>query len=110
MADKTTVVQFKADPDWFFESVRAWVLSITDFRIEEKRENYRLYSGRSGGIGGRCWLVAKHDGQTATLEAWIGHQKKGRMHLTGGLGGAVPKRRYRQMFNKLLDMLDEPRV
>jgi len=109
MGDQTTVVRFECEPNWFFEAVRVWALSM-GFQVVEKQEGYRLYSAPTHGISGRNWLAARHDGQTAELEAWLGKQSKNRMHLTSGFAGAVPRWYYREIFNKLLDMLEEPRI
>jgi hypothetical protein len=115
MANKTSVREFQYDKDEFFEIVRAWALS-TNFEVKEKRDDYRLYHKSGFGIGGHAWLVAQHDGKVAHLEAWLGPQNDGnfmtgeKISLENAFVGALPRAQYREIFNKLLDVFEEPRI
>lgn len=116
MAGKTSVREFQYDKDEFFEIVRAWALSA-NFEVKEKGDNYRLYHRRGfGSDRGSGWLAAQHDGKIAQLEAWLGSRDegngitKGRMSLEKAIMGGLPKAQYRAIFNKLLDLFEEPRM
>jgi len=117
MANKTTIREFQHDKENFFEIVRDWALSA-NFEIKEKRDNYRLYHFNNlVGVGVHGWLIAEHNGQVARLEAWIGPRENGnfmkgeKMSLhENNFVGIVARKHYKTIFNRLLDVLEEPRI
>jgi hypothetical protein len=118
MASKTSVRKFQYAKDEFFEIVRAWALSF-DFEIKEKKDDFRLYHKNGFGAGVHGWLLAQHDGKVAHIEAWLGprdEQKKSlffngeKMSLENSFSAGLPRAQYREIFNKLLDAFEEPRI
>lgn len=116
MGHATTVIEFRKGKDEFFEIVRAWALA-SDFAIYEKDDNYKLYWQKIS--TGAMWLSAKHDGQKARLEAWLASGQKPDFEGNFWVGykealpkrlGRMPHMLFKDNFNKLLDLLEEPRI
>ena len=103
--------RMKINENDFYNILRKWSL-LFNYGVVEKSGNSLLYNKLIA--LGYCWIKARHDGTYGYLEGWLGPKEKENFFngkkIRLGSGISIPSQIAKGEFNKLLDMLQEPRL